>query len=118
MILLDHTQGPVVLGGDLNAGAQSPEIAQLATEMTDSWEAAPEARYHCEKPFGKIDYVLFRGPFVVRDYKAPCWPLERGEQPEHTKPGCSLQGAWLSDHPFLTAELEMRANNKGQTREL
>jgi endonuclease/exonuclease/phosphatase family metal-dependent hydrolase len=70
--LLDRTEGPVVLGGDLNAGARSPEITRLAAEMTDSWEAAPEDRYHCEKPFGKIDYVFLRGPFVVRDYKAPC----------------------------------------------
>ena len=97
--LLDRTTGSVVLGGDLNAGAQSPEITRLAAEMTDSWEVAPEDRYHCEEPFGKIDYVFFRGPFVVRDYNAPCWPLE---------PGCSLRGAWLSDHPFVTAELEMR----------
>jgi endonuclease/exonuclease/phosphatase family metal-dependent hydrolase len=107
--LLDHTEGPVVLGGDLNAGGRSPEVARLAAEMTDSWEAAPEDRYHCEKPFGRIDYVFFRGPFVVQDYKAPCWPLEKGDLPVHPKPGCSLQGAWLSDHPFLTAELEMRA---------
>ena len=106
--LLDRTTGSVVLGGDLNAGAQSPEITRLAAEMTDSWEVAPEDRYHCEEPFGKIDYVFFRGPFVVRDYNAPCWPLERDYLPKHAKPGCSLRGAWLSDHPFVTAELEMR----------
>ncbi len=107
--LLDRTEGPGILGGDLNAGAQSPEITRLTAEMTDSWEAAPEDRFHCEEPFGKIDYVFFRGPFAVRDYQAPCWPLERGDLPKHAKPGCSLQGAWLSDHPFVTAELEMRA---------
>ena len=106
--LVDRTEGPVVLGGDLNAGAQSPEITRLAAEMTDSWKAAPDDRFHCEEPFGKIDYVFFRGPFAVRDYKAPCWPLERGDLPKHARSGCSLQGAWLSDHPFVTAELEMR----------
>ena len=103
--LLDRTEGPVVLGGDLNAASQRPEIARLATEITDSWEAAPGDRYHCEKPFGRIDYVFFRCPFDVRDHKAPCWPLKRGELPKHTKPGCSLHGAWLSDHPFVTTEL-------------
>ncbi len=106
--LVDRTEGPVVLGGDLNAGAQSPETTRLTAEMTDSWESAPEDRFHCEEPFGKIDYVFFRGPFAVRDYQAPCWPLERDDLPIHAKPGCSLQGAWLSDHPFVTAELEMR----------
>ena len=114
--LLDRTEGPVVLGGDLNAGAQSPEIMQLAAELTDSWEAAPEDRFHCEKPFGKIDYVFFRGPFVARGYKAPCWPLESGEVPKHAKPGCSLRGAWLSDHPFVTAGLEMQAASLRSTQ--
>jgi len=114
--LLDRTEGPVILGGDLNAGAQSPEVTRLGAGLTDSWEAAPEDRFHCEKPFGKIDYVFFRGPFEVRDYKAPCWPLERGEFPEHTKPGCSLGGAWLSDHPFVTAELEMKADSLRRTQ--
>jgi endonuclease/exonuclease/phosphatase family metal-dependent hydrolase len=40
--LLDRTEGSVVLGGDLNAGARSPEITRLAAEMTDSWEALPK----------------------------------------------------------------------------
>ena len=105
--LLDRTEGPVVLGGDLNATSQRAEISRLAAEMTDSWEAAPEDRYHCEEPFGRIDYVFFRGPFVVRAYKAPCWPLEKGDLPKHARPGCSLSGAWLSDHPFVMAKLEI-----------
>jgi hypothetical protein len=31
--------------------------------------------------------------------------LERGNLPEDERPGRSLDGAWLSDHPFVTAEL-------------
>ena len=104
--LLDRTEGPLILGGDLNATAERAEISRLAAEMTDSFEAAPEDRYHCEEPFGRIDYVFFRGPFVVRSYKAPCWPLKRGELPERGGPGCSLDDAWLSDHAFVTVELE------------
>ncbi len=75
--------------------------------MTDAFEAAPEDRYHCEEPFGRIDYVFFRGPFVVRGYRAPCWPLRRDDLPEDEQPGRSLDGAWLSDHPFVTAELRI-----------
>ena len=74
--------------------------------MTDSFETAPEDRHHCEEPFGRIDYVFFRGPFVVGGYKAPCWPLERSDLPEPEQSG-SLEGAWLSDHPFVTAELRI-----------
>ncbi len=103
--ILGHTEGPLVLGGDLNAHDEGAEIKRLAAAMTDSFEAAPEDRHHCEEPFGRIDYVFFRGPFVVRGYKAPCWPLERGDLPEDGQPGSSLVGARLSDHPFVTAEL-------------
>jgi endonuclease/exonuclease/phosphatase family metal-dependent hydrolase len=103
--VLERTEGPLVLGGDLNAKDDGAEIKRLAAAMTDSFEAAPEGRHHCEEPFGRIDYIFFRGPFVVRAYGAPCWPLERGEIPEQEQPGGSLDGAWLSDHPFVTAEL-------------
>jgi endonuclease/exonuclease/phosphatase family metal-dependent hydrolase len=103
--MLERTEGPLVLGGDLNATDDGAEIKRLAAEMTDSLEKAPEDRYHCEEPFGRIDYVFFRGPFVVRDYGAPCWPLERRDLLEPEQPGRSLEGAWLSDHPFVTAEL-------------
>ena len=72
--------------------------------MTDSFEAALEDRYHCEESFGRIDYVFFRGPFVVHDYGAPCWPLKSADLPEWEQPGRSLEGAWLSDRPFVTAK--------------
>jgi endonuclease/exonuclease/phosphatase family metal-dependent hydrolase len=103
--VLERTEGPLVLGGDLNAKDDGAEIKGLAAAMTDSFEAAPEGRHHCEEPFGRIDYIFFRGPFVVRAYGAPCWSLARGEIPEQEQPGGSLVGAWLSDHPFVTAEL-------------
>jgi endonuclease/exonuclease/phosphatase family metal-dependent hydrolase len=104
--ILERTEGPLVLGGDLNATDDEVEIRRLAAAMTDSFETAPEDRHHCEEPFGRIDYVFFRGPFVVGGYKAPCWPLERGDLPEYEQSG-SLEGAWLSDHPFVTAELRI-----------
>ncbi len=109
--ILERTEGPLVLGGDLNATDDGAEIKRLAAAMTDSFETAPEDRHHCEEPFGRIDYVFFRGPFVVRGYGAPCWPLERGDLPEHGQPGRSLDGAWLSDHPFVTAELEIASGH-------
>ncbi len=107
--ILDRTEGPLVLGGDLNATEDTAEIARLAAAMTDSFEAAPEDQHHCEKPFGRIDYVFFRGPFVVRGYGAPCWPLERGDLPQDERSGSSLVGARLSDHPFVTAELGLQS---------
>ncbi len=103
--ILERTKGPIILGGDLNATYDRAGIKQLAAAMTDSFETAPEDRHHCEEPFGRIDYVFFRGPFVVRGYTAPCWPLRRGDLPEEEQPDRSLDGAWLSDHPFVTAEL-------------
>ncbi len=104
--ILERTEGPLVLGGDLNATDDEVEIRRLAAAMTDSFETAPEDRYHCEEPFGRIDYVFFRGPFVVGGYKAPCWPLKRGDLPEYEQSG-SLEDAWISDHPFVTAELRI-----------
>ena len=103
--MLERTEGPLVLGGDLNAHDDGAEIGRLAAEMTDAFEAAPEDRHHCREPFGRIDYVFFRGPFVVRGYGAPCWPLKRGDLPEDEQLDRSLDGARLSDHPFVTAEL-------------
>ena len=81
------------------------KISRLAAEMTDSSETAPEDRYHCEEPFGRIDYVFFRGPLVVRGYGGPCWPLASGDLPEDGQPDRSLDGARLSDHPSVTAGL-------------
>ena len=75
--------------------------------MTDSFEAAPEDRHHCEKPFGRIDYVFLRGPFVVRSYRAPSCPLERGDLPEDEQPGRSLDGACPCDHPFVPVGLSI-----------
>jgi endonuclease/exonuclease/phosphatase family metal-dependent hydrolase len=66
--ILEHIEGPVVLGGDLNVRGEGAEIRRLAAAMTDSFEAAAEDRHHCEEPFERT---------------------------------------WLSDHPFVTAELEI-----------
>ena len=109
--MLERTEGPIILGGDLNATDDGAEIKRLAAEMTDSFEAAPEDRHHCQEPFGRIDYIFFRGPFVVRGYEAPCWPFERGGLPEPEQPGRSLEGARLSDHPFVTAELGIASDH-------
>lgn len=111
--LLDEAEGPVVLGGDLNATAGRPGIPPLAARMTDSFEAAPRGRCHCEEPYGRIDYIFFRGPFAVRGYEAPCWsrwpwwPSREADPPEHEEAGCSPGRAALSDHPFVRVRLDM-----------
>ena len=51
--ILERTEGPLVLGGDLNATDGGAEIRQLAAAMSDSFEAAPEGRQHCEDPSGR-----------------------------------------------------------------
>lgn len=109
--LMDRVDNPVVFGGDLNAESGRPEIEQLTTKMTSSWNAAPEGRKHCEEPFGHIDYIFFQGPFAVREYNAPCWPLHKAELDEYEREGYSLSGAELSDHPFVTVELAIEDNH-------
>jgi endonuclease/exonuclease/phosphatase family metal-dependent hydrolase len=104
--MVDRAQKPVVFGGDLNASSERPGIPELEARMTDSFQAAPEDRYHCPEPFGRIDYIFFRGPFAARGYDASCWPLEGSEVPKPLAPGCSLDDATLSDHPFVRVELE------------
>jgi endonuclease/exonuclease/phosphatase family metal-dependent hydrolase len=68
--MLERTEGPLVLGGDLNATHDGAAIRRLAAEMTDSFKAVLEDRYHCEEPFGRIDYVFFRGPFTTTGHLA------------------------------------------------
>ena len=104
--MVDRTEKPVIFGGDLNASSGRPGIPELEARMTDSFQAAPEDRYHCPEPFGRIDYIFFRGPFAARGYDASCWPLEGSEVPKPLASGCSLDDATLSDHPFVRVELE------------
>lgn len=106
--LVDRVNNPVIFGGDLNAKSESPEVERLTANMTNSWNAAPEGRKHCREPFGRIDYIFFRGTFTVREYEAPCWPLNNPESDGYEREGCSLSGAKLSDHPFVTVELGTR----------
>jgi endonuclease/exonuclease/phosphatase family metal-dependent hydrolase len=107
--LVDRIRVPLIIGGDLNATSERPGIPQLSGPATDAFAAAAtEDRFHCPEPWGRIDYVFFRGPFTVNEYSAACWPLEGNEIPQDVARGCSLGGATLSDHPFVRVELETR----------
>lgn len=103
--LIENVQGPVILGGDLNATSERLEIIQLTDKLTDSWNAAPQHREHGSDK--RIDYIFFRGPYVVRKYEASGWPLSETKLPNYEKPGCSLAGADLSDHPFVLVRFEI-----------
>jgi endonuclease/exonuclease/phosphatase family metal-dependent hydrolase len=104
--LVSRAREPLIVGGDLNATSERPGIPQLSGPLTDSFTAAPDDRFHCPEPWGRIDYVFFRGPFTAHEYYASCWPLEGSKIPERVASGCSLGGTTLSDHPFVRVELE------------
>ena len=103
--MLEEAEHPVIFGGDLNASPGRPGIGEISAELTDSRGAARGGSFHCEEPFGLIDYVFYRGPFVARKYEAPCWPLGEDTLFDYEGPGCSLVGTHLSDHPFVRVEL-------------
>ena len=72
-----------------------------------AWNAAPQDRHDCRNGLQRIDYLFFRGPYIVRQYEAPCFPLNEVYLPKYEKPGCSLAGADLSDHSFTLVRFEI-----------
>lgn len=104
--LVDNVTGPVLFGGDLNATAVSLEIQRVTAKLSDSWNSAPQDRFHCGN---RIDYVFYRGPYVVRSYEAACMPLSQAalQSYEH---GCSIGNADLSDHPFVYVKFQVAAS--------
>jgi len=108
--LIAGVQGPIIFGGDLNATSDKVEVIRLTSQLTDAWNAAPQDRDHCGGGNDRIDYLLFRGPYVVRQYEAPCWPLNETYLPKYEKPNCALSGADLSDHPFVLVKYEIVGN--------
>ncbi|HSJ06937.1 MAG TPA: endonuclease/exonuclease/phosphatase family protein [Longimicrobiales bacterium] len=69
--LLAHASGSVppdaalIVGGDLNARPDTPEVAALRLSFTDAWErcgdGGPGFSYPAHRPDRRIDYILFRG---------------------------------------------------------
>jgi endonuclease/exonuclease/phosphatase family metal-dependent hydrolase len=68
---LDAVSEPVVLMGDLNAPPTAVELAPLFRSFKDAWTAEVGAgfTYPARAPVRRIDYVLTRGNFVVRDVR-------------------------------------------------
>lgn len=66
--ILDRTDGPVLLLGDLNATPEAPELAPLLARVPDTWRAGdgPGFSYPAALPTKRIDYVLARGFAVHR----------------------------------------------------
>jgi endonuclease/exonuclease/phosphatase family metal-dependent hydrolase len=104
---IDQVDGPLIFGGDLNATHEQIEIIRLTAKLNDSWNAAPQEREHCDAGGRRIDYIFFRGPYIIRRYEAPCWPLNEFFLPKYETPTCSLSDADLSDHPFVLVEFEI-----------
>jgi hypothetical protein len=105
--LIDNVDGPVIFGGDLNAVPERIEIQRITEKLGDAWNAAPQDRHDCGGSLQRIDYMFFRGPYIVRQYEAPCFPLNEVYLPKYEKQGCSLAGADLSDHSFTLVRFEV-----------
>jgi endonuclease/exonuclease/phosphatase (EEP) superfamily protein YafD len=108
--LLDQVTGSVIFGGDLNAEPERLEIQLLTSKLSDAWYAAPQDRHFCGGGLKRIDYIFFRGPYVVRQFEAPCLPLHESFLPKYEKPNCSLADADLSDHSFVLVKFEIVSN--------
>lgn len=64
--LVERLDGPLILCGDLNAIATSPEVETLAeTGLEDAGRSAGEATYPADKPAARIDFIWTRGVNVV-----------------------------------------------------
>jgi endonuclease/exonuclease/phosphatase (EEP) superfamily protein YafD len=59
-----------VLGGDLNARADTPDIAALSFSLTDAWHRCGDGgaghTFPAHAPDRRIDYLLLRGLTCTR----------------------------------------------------
>ncbi|MGW1405564.1 endonuclease/exonuclease/phosphatase family protein [Streptomyces sp. NPDC002403] len=59
--IIDDSDRPTVLVGDLNATPDTPEVAQVTEHLDDTWLTAgqgPGHTYDALDPHERIDYVL------------------------------------------------------------
>ena len=66
---IDAAEMPVILVGDLNAPPDAPELQPLFEKLTDAWRAGhgDGLSYPSDRPVKRIDYVLMRGPWSIRN---------------------------------------------------
>jgi endonuclease/exonuclease/phosphatase family metal-dependent hydrolase len=109
-------QGPLVLAGDFNAGADTPEMAPLASGFLDTWaltnpgvtgsEAATMNPLFDAAP-RQIDHI-----FVARTGVPVLTPLST----EVLFRGCGPDSVWASDHYGVAARITIGAGAKGSGR--
>jgi len=90
--LIDGAEGPIVVGGDLNAHPEDTMPAAIARRYPDAWVGARDGReqgntFPSDEPVARIDY-LFAGP-ALRPLRA--WTA----------------GGTVSDHLMVIADLEL-----------
>jgi endonuclease/exonuclease/phosphatase family metal-dependent hydrolase len=90
--LIDGAEGPIVVGGDLNAHPEDTMPAAIARRYPDAWEATRDDQergntFPSDEPVARIDY-LFAGP-ALRPLRA--WTA----------------GGTVSDHLMVIADLEL-----------
>jgi endonuclease/exonuclease/phosphatase family metal-dependent hydrolase len=90
--LVDGAEGPIVIGGDLNAHPEDTVAAAIARRYPDVWEGARDGQeqgdtFPSDEPVARIDY-LFAGP-AIRPIRA--WTA----------------GGTVSDHRMMVADLQL-----------
>jgi endonuclease/exonuclease/phosphatase family metal-dependent hydrolase len=90
--LADGADGPIVVGGDLNAHPEDTMPTAIARRYPDAWEGAPDGpdrgmTFPSDEPVARIDY-LFAG-LALRPLRA--WTA----------------GGTVSDHLMVIADLEL-----------
>jgi hypothetical protein len=95
-------RGPVLIGGDMNAGIDAPEMIALRDAFHDA-SVPPERRPTQDLPLSRschdpmIDFIVFRGSFRVAEHDR-CDRAELGRNAPTESPH-------FSDHPFPRATL-------------
>jgi endonuclease/exonuclease/phosphatase (EEP) superfamily protein YafD len=67
--LVDTLDGPLVMGGDLNATPDRRAPARIASRLRDAWAevgVGNGATFPADAPTSRIDYVYARGPVGIR----------------------------------------------------
>jgi hypothetical protein len=96
-------RGPVLIGGDMNAGIDAPEMIALRDAFRDA-SVPPERRPTHDPPLSRscrdpmIDFIVFRGSLQVTEH-------DRCDRAELGRNAPSTESPHFSDHPFPRATL-------------
>ena len=118
LAFIDSTRapGPLVLGGDFNAGAETPELQPLAPLFIDTWavtnpQADAVASETLNEVFGYVPQTIDH-IFVARAGKPALVPVSS----RVLFRGCGPDSVWASDHFGVLAKLTVGGKSRPATR--